>query len=157
MTPPTASERRGGRPKARDLAMRVLYEADVTGDDAVELLEHSFGRFRFTQDGREHAAALVAHCARHHRKIDNAIRGHLENWDLERLGRIERAILRLATAELLFVRATPAQVVLDEALRLAHRYGDEGAAPFINGVLDPIAHQARRAELKSQESRPPAR
>lgn len=146
-------ERRGGRPKARDLVMRVLYEADVTGDAAGEILEHSFGRFRFTQDGREHAAALVAACTRHHRRIDNAISAHLENWELGRLGCIERAILRLATAELLFVPATPAQVVLDEALRLAHRYGDEGAAPFINGVLDPIAHQARRVELKA----PPAR
>ncbi len=148
-----ASERRGGRPKARDLSMRVLYEADVTGDDAGEILEHSLGRFRFTQDGRDHAVALIDACTRHRRRIDNTIRAHLENWDLERLGCIERAILRLATAELLFVRATPAQVVLDEALRLAHRYGDEGAAAFINGVLDPIAHRVRRAELKA----PPAR
>ncbi len=143
------SERRGGRPKARDLAMRVLYEADITGDDAGEILQHAFGRFRFTQDGRDHAAALVDHCLRHRRRIDNAISAQLENWDLARLGYIERALLRLATAELLFMRETPAQVVLDEALRLAHRYGDEGAASFVNGVLDPIAHGARRAELKA--------
>jgi transcription antitermination protein NusB len=129
--------------------MRVLYEADITGDDAGEILQHTFGRFRFTQDGREYATLLVDHCVRHHRKIDNAIGAHLENWNLDRLGYIERALLRLATAELLFVRDTPAQVVLDEALRLAHRYGDAGAAPFVNGVLDPIAHGARRAELKA--------
>jgi len=129
--------------------MRVLYEADITGDDPGEILRHAFGRFRFTQDGRDYAAALVDHYGRHHRRIDNAITAQLENWNLVRVGYIERALLRLATAELLFMRDTPAQVVLDEALRLAHRYGDEAAAPFVNGVLDPIAHSARRAELKA--------
>ncbi len=141
-------ERHGGRPKARDLVMRVLYEADITGDDATEILHYCFGRYRFTQDGRDYAEALTARCVSHHRRIDNALRNHLQNWELGRLGAVERAILRLATAELLFVRDTPAQVILDEALRLAHRYGDPASAAFINGVLDPIAHQQRKSELR---------
>ncbi|MCK4303912.1 MAG: transcription antitermination factor NusB [Candidatus Eisenbacteria sp.] len=139
-------EARGGRPKARDLAMRVLYEADITGDNALEIIELGFGRFRFTEDGRAYAERLVRQSVQHHRKIDNAICKRLENWDLNRLGALERAILRLATAEILFFRDTPVEVILDEALRLGHRYGDEGAPAFLNGVLDPIAHGERRSK-----------
>lgn len=142
-------ERRGGRPKARDLVMRVLYEADVTGDDAREILALRFGRFRFTEDGRTYAEVLMDRCVRHRRKIANRIESFLENWDLQRLGFVERAILRLATAEMLFFRDTPAQVIMDEALRLAHRYGGDGAAGFVNGVLDPIARRERRMDLQA--------
>ena len=63
------------------------------------------------------------------------------------MGAIERAILRLATAEILYCADTPAQVILDEALHLAHRYGDDAAPAFVNGVLDPIARATRMAEL----------
>jgi N utilization substance protein B len=144
-------ERRGGRPKARDLVMRVLYEADVTGDDPLDILQLGFGRFRFTEDGRDYAEELVERCGRHRRKIDNAIVACLQNWDLARLGAIERAILRLAAAELLFMRTTPAQVILDEALRLAHRYGEDRTSAFVNGVLDPVARRERKAELSARE------
>jgi len=147
MTVSGSRERRAGRPKARDLVMRVLYEADVTGDDPQGILELSFGRFRFTEDGRCYAESLVAGYLRDRDRVDRTVQEHLENWDLARLGILERAILRLATTEILHLEETPARVILDEALRLAHRYCDDGSAAFVNGVLDPIARNARGAEL----------
>lgn len=123
--------------------MRTLYEADITGDDPVEIAELNLGRFRFTEDGRAFADGLIAAYAEHRARIDEEIRGQLENWQLERLGAIERAILRTATAELIGVPATPLQVVLDEALRLAHRYGDASTAAFVNGILDSVARRLR--------------
>ncbi len=141
------ASKRGGRPKARAVVMRVLYEAEITGDKPLEIMELSFGRFRFSEDGRAYLEQLIEACVRHRRKIDNTIRPRLQNWELERLGAVERAILRLATAEILYCADTPAQVILDEALRLAHRYGDDAAPAFVNGVLDPIARGARLAEL----------
>jgi N utilization substance protein B len=131
--------------------MRVLYEADITGDSAGEIVELAFGRFRFTEDGRRYAEMLVHECVRHRRKIDNALRRQLENWELERLAAVERAILRMATAEILYVPETPVQVILDEALHLAHRYGADGAAGLVNGVLDPIARSQRPSEVKPRE------
>ncbi len=128
--------------------MRVLYEVDITGDDAREVAELSLGRFRFTEDGRAYAAALVDHCIHHRRKIDNALRRFLKNWELSRLGAVERAILRLATGELLYETETPAQVILDEAIRLARRYGDDASGGFVNGILDPVARRERKAELR---------
>ena len=146
MSEPTA--RRGGRPKARDLVMRVLYEVEITGDEAREVLDLAFGRFRFTEEGRRYAEALLRAVSRHRTRLDETLQAALENWDLTRLGSVIRAILRLGAAELLYFKETPARVVLDESLRLAHRYGDDSSAAFVNGVLDPIAHQARPREFK---------
>lgn len=147
------AKRRAGRPKARDLAMRVIYEATATGDDPLEILALAFGRFRFTEDGRRYGEELVTNYARHHRRIDGFIARALANWSLDRVGAVERAILRLGAAELLYVRDTPVRVILDEALRLAHRYGDGGSPSFVNGVLDSIAHESRRREMRRPEQR----
>jgi N utilization substance protein B len=143
--------RRGGRPKAREIAMRVLYEADITGDDPREVLELAFGRLRFTEEGRCYAQRIVAGFLAEAARIDGAIAEQLQHWQLERIGGIERAILRLATAELLLIAETPVEVILDEALRLAHRYGDPAGAPFVNGVLDAIARVARPAEARPRD------
>lgn len=147
-------ERRGGRPKARELVMRTLYETEITGDDPSEVLALAFGRLRLTEDGRDYAQRLLDAVRRHRRKIDNAISKQLARWDLTRLGTVERAILRLAAAELIYLRDTPVHVVLDEALRLAHRYGDEGAAGLLNGVLDPLARSERRLPSKAAGAGP---
>jgi N utilization substance protein B len=130
--------------------MRVLYEAEITGDDAREVLDLAFGRLRFTEEGRRYAEALLRAASRHRARLDETLQAGLENWDLARLGAVIRAILRLAAAELLYLKETPARVVLDEALRLAHRYGDEPSAAFVNGVLDPVARRARPREFRAE-------
>ncbi|MBD3237168.1 MAG: transcription antitermination factor NusB [Candidatus Eisenbacteria bacterium] len=144
------ARRRAGRPKARDVVMRILYESSISGDDPLEILELVFGRFRFTEDGRAYAARLIEAFRAHRDQIDAVIAARLEHWDLRRLGAIERAILRLAATELLHLPDTPARVVLDEALRLAHRYGSERSASFVNGVCDPIARDTRARELEAR-------
>jgi transcription antitermination protein NusB len=146
---PVGRERRAGRAKARELAMRVLYESELTGDDPGAVLELAFGRFRFSEEGRSHAEALIAAYRRHRRRIDRILQETLNRWDLARLGAIERALLRAAAAEILYLPETPAPVALNEAVRLAHRYLDERAAGFVNGVLDPIARRERAAEMTS--------
>jgi len=103
-----------------------------------------------TEDGRAYAEDLLSNARRHRRKIDGTITRHLENWEIGRLGTIERAILRLAVAEIIYLRETPVQVILDEALRLGHRYGAEGASKLINGVLDPIAREERKKGLSAR-------
>lgn len=126
--------------------MRVLYEAELTGDRPAEVLELAFGRFRFTEEGRAYAARLVNDYVTHRRRVDRVLSDALEHWELERLGAVDRAILRLATVEALYLLETPGPVLLDEALRLAHRYGDPRSPAFINGVLDPIVRRARPKE-----------
>jgi N utilization substance protein B len=149
-----AERRRGGRRKAREIVMRVLYESEITGDDPREILSLAFGRFRLTEEGRRYAEELMRRCQRHRARLDEGIRSHLRNWSLERVGVVERAILRMAATELLYVKTTPARVILDEALRLARRYGAPQSCSFVNGVLDALGRSARPKELSGGGARP---
>ncbi|MGE0161404.1 MAG: transcription antitermination factor NusB [Gemmatimonadales bacterium] len=70
--------------------------------------------------------------------IDAALREALDNWRLERLSAIDRAVLRIGAAELLFVADVPAKVAIQEAIHLAEAYGGDESPRFVNGVLDAL-------------------
>ena len=74
------------------------------------------------------------------------LRQHLSNWKLERLTAIDRNILRIGTAELLFQEDVPEAVSIHEAIQLAQRYGSADSAKFVNGVLDAVATAVRAAD-----------
>jgi N utilization substance protein B len=71
--------------------------------------------------------------------VDAMILKHLQNWRMERLGAIEKAFLRMGTAELIFFKEVPASVTLDEVVELSKRFGEEDTPSFLNGILDPIS------------------
>lgn len=144
---PNPNETRAGRPRAREVVFRALFEADATGDDPLDVLELSLGRFRFTADGRAFALRLARGAGARGGEVDDHLRELLRKWSLERVSSIARAILRLAIVELIEVPETPARVVINEALRLADRYSEEDAAGFVNGVLDAAARRIRPGSL----------
>jgi transcription antitermination protein NusB len=145
--PSDPDETRAGRPRAREVVFRALFEADATGDDALEVLELSLGRFRFTADGRAFALRLARGADDRHEEIDGQLRELLERWSLERVSAVSRAILRLAVAELVAIPETPVRVILNEAMRLADRYAEDDAAAFVNGVLDAAVRRIRPGSL----------
>lgn len=74
----------------------------------------------------------------HQKTIDNAIEKAAQEWPLEKVGKVDLAILRLAVFELLIVKKEPPKVIIDEAVELAKEFGGDGTAPFVNGVLGTI-------------------
>ena len=70
-------------------------------------------------------------------EIDPLLEGNTDNWRLSRLAVVDRLIMRMAVYELVY-SATPAAVIIDEAIELARTYGGEQTVPFVNGVLDSI-------------------
>jgi len=72
------------------------------------------------------------------REIDRSVQGALENWKLDRLSSIDRAILRLAAAEMLYLDDIPPKVSIQEGIRLAEMYGGNDSPRFVNGVLDAL-------------------
>lgn len=78
-------------------------------------------------------------------EIDNNISKYLENWNIERLGLTDQAIIRIATYELLFTE-TPNLVCINEAIELSKKYSDEKVVKMINGVLDKIHHERENNE-----------
>ncbi len=90
---------------------------------------------------------LARGVAAHRERIDALLNDLLKNWALERVSTVARAILRVAIAEMIAVPETPVLVILNEAVRLANRYGEDGAGGFVNGVLDAAARQVRPGAL----------
>lgn len=137
-----ARERVETRGRAR--ALQALYAADVR--DLAQLRRIAtqvFDDLGVDPEERAVAAKLVATAADHGPALDAALAEVTANWRLERLGVVERSVLRLAAAELARGE-TPVRVVLQEAVRLAERYGTARSARFVNGVLDAYARRIGR-------------
>lgn len=131
--------------RARARALQAVYAWDVRGGDAT--LERT--AVQVWEDlgvppvERAMAAEHVRRLQAYRPTLDDGLRAVTDNWRLERLGAIERSILRLGASELAHAD-TPPKVVLQEAVRLAERFGSEQSARFVNGVLDAFARAAGR-------------
>ena len=88
------------------------------------------------------AASLVLGTVAHVEEIDAMISEHARHWRMNRLGLVEKSILRLGGYELVYEEETPAAVVIDEAVELAKRFSDPEAGSFVNGVLDGMSKHA---------------
>jgi N utilization substance protein B len=126
----------GARTKARKRAVDVLYEAELRGRDRLDLL-----RERLPDADPpipEHTVRLVEGVAENAARIDALIDAHATNWSLERLPDVDRAILRMAVFELLWVQDVPDVVVIDEAVELAKTLSTDDSPAYVNGVLGAI-------------------
>lgn len=128
-----------GRHRARRNAMMVLYKLDVMSggvDEAVAAFqaEHGF-------DLPPYAAELVRQVTTTQDAVDERISRHLDAWTLDRLGAVERNILRIATCEIQH-GLVPSEVAIDEAVELAKRYASPEAAKLVNGVLGSLVRSS---------------
>jgi N utilization substance protein B len=135
---------------AREAALQVLFAADhVHPELEVEAARSAFEEvceeFKLPRRTHVRALELAVGVARNRKDIDLAIGRASENWKVERLAAVDRAVLRIATYELLHEPETPPEVVIDEAVEIARRFGGERSPAFVNGVLDVIARQVRGA------------
>jgi N utilization substance protein B len=92
-------------------------------------------------DERAFASKIVGTYLRSSKELDAALLDVTDNWRMERIGAIERSVLRLGAAELR-QGITPPRVVIQEAVRLAERFGTSDSARFVNGVLDAYARRS---------------
>lgn len=138
--PLTRREQRVRR-RARARVLQALYAWETSdAGPLVAVASRLWDDLALGEDERSYARPLVATIETRHSEIDAALSEATTNWRLERLGTVERAVLRLATAELLLA-AVPPRVSLQEAVRLAERYGAPESARFVNGVLDGVARR----------------
>ena len=129
--------------RARARALQAIYAWDVRGGDLERVAQIVWDDLAVPPDERQFAARLVRTLAGERAGIDAALSDVTTNWRLERLGVIDRTVLRLAAAELQRGE-TPPRVVIQEALRLAERYGSPQSARFVNGVIDALARRMGR-------------
>lgn len=131
------------RRRERVLAFQALFMLDVGQVSLETALEYAHSENLDVQLRdwlEERVRGTWSDCPR----WDDLLKQHLHNWSWERVGRVERSLMRLATFEMLRCQDLPFSAAISEAVELAREYGDEKSAPFVNGVLDGVwrAHQA---------------
>ena len=134
--------------------MQYLFRCDIlaetpdmgTWSDFYEQLREEFqlGNNRYARKGREYAEQLFTLVALHREEIDRAIRDHSAHWALERMSLVDRNIMRVAVAEMLFIPEVPPVVSIDEAAGIARDYSGEAVVSFINGVLNGVKDSLSR-------------
>ena len=123
---------------ARELALEVLYEAEVSGHHPVEALERRLQEGEQSADVADFARRLVQGVVAHHTALDETVGRCAPGWPLSQVAPIDVSILRLGAYDLLF-KESPEKVAINEAVVLAKRYGSDSSPRFVNGVLGAIA------------------
>jgi N utilization substance protein B len=124
----------GKRSTARRLAMQALYQADLSGIEIDEALKNISESEKFIPETLDFAGQLARTAWSAREKLDKIIEDLAIDWSLDRIGKVDRSVLRLALQELR-LGETPASVVINEAVELAKKYSGEETAKFINGIL----------------------
>ena len=131
--------------RARARALQALYAWDMRGDMAnlEKVATQVWDDMAITPDERRVAGPIMRLVATRRADIDAQLAEVTTNWRMERIGAVERCVLRMAAAELL-IGDTPPKVIIQESVTLAERYGSAASAKFVNGVLDALARRMGR-------------
>jgi N utilization substance protein B len=130
-----------GRHAARVLAFQALYSWElnrVSEEDALNFLWLE-DTSEYPEDVLAFSKLIIQGCIESLEEIDAVIKDSLINWELERLSKVDLAILRIGCYTLLFQKDIPAKISIDEAVEIAKEYSQDDAFKFINGVLDSIS------------------
>ncbi|MCS7166280.1 MAG: transcription antitermination factor NusB [Gemmatales bacterium] len=131
------------RHRAREVALQVLYEADLHRQLDREHVQQFLWRRLRHEDLVRFAERLYQGTLTHRPEIDERLGQISENWRVERMNAVDRNILRLGAYELMFCPETPTKVIIDEAIELAKRYGTTDSSAFVNAILDRLAQECR--------------
>lgn len=132
------------RRDARICAFELLFEYDFHSEDGKEAIYEKSLEIRDAKSSG-FAKTLFFTTVENLTAIDEEISKYAEKWTVQRMNAVTRALLRMATSEILF-SDTPAKVAINEALEVAKIYGDEKAPSFVNGILNRLARGAAKIE-----------
>jgi transcription antitermination protein NusB len=130
----------GTRRKSRELAMQMLFQADM-GKQTPDQVQATFWKAsdEVEPEVRGFAEDLFRVATLHQEKIDELIAANSRHWRLERMPAVDRNLLRMAIGEMIGFKGTPYPIVINEALEIGRRYSAPESINFLNGVLDAIA------------------
>lgn len=128
-----------------NLPVPVPMTSDMTGriDEMIEIAEKAlialeiaeFATLESQNDVKNYAVLIAEQFKKHHDFVDGQIQKFAKGWDIQRLVKMDKDILRIAIIELLYIKDAPMKVIVDEALELAKKYSTEDSSSFINGLL----------------------
>ena len=125
------------RKEARQIAMQLIYQYEMGGDGIASTIEETIEGPSLTTSDREYIDQVVLGAVERAQDLDARIAAHAQGWTLERIARVDLAILRLAAYELSLGK-TPEGIVINEAVEMARQYSGEKSPQFVHGVLGGI-------------------
>lgn len=132
----------GIRRRARELALTVLYESEFQNVPYDRIVFRIAGEEKLREEIVEFLNSLLKTYFDNKALINEEIEKHSSNWKISRMAYVDRNILRLGIAELIFITDIPKSVSINEYLEIAKKYGTEDSSSFINGILDKIEKRA---------------
>ncbi|MCI9552585.1 MAG: transcription antitermination factor NusB [Acutalibacter sp.] len=133
------------RREAREQAFCLLFEQACAGEQMENIIGAAAEARDLVLD--PFAEELAYGVEEHLEKIDETINGSVKGWSIRRLSKVTLSLLRMAVYELLFENSTPASITINEAVLLAKKYGGQGDAPYLNGVLGTVARSLPQEKL----------
>lgn len=128
----------GARRKARELALQMLFQHDMSGNSP-DMIISTFEEFEKSKaNTRLFAEKIFKGTVAHLAGIDEMITAQADNWRLSRMAVVDRNIIRMSVYEFLHEDDTPKLVIIDEAIEIAKKFGTQKSSQFINGILDGI-------------------
>jgi transcription antitermination protein NusB len=128
----------GARRKARELALQMLFQHDMSGNGP-DMIISTFEELQKSKPNtREFATRIFRGTVDNLGKIDEMITAQADNWRLSRMAVVDRNIIRMCVYEFLHENDTPKLVIIDEGIEIAKKYGTQKSSQFINGILDGI-------------------
>lgn len=125
------------RREAREAAFSLLFETEFRRDELCEtIFETSCENREIGEDA--YLRRVYFGVCEHREQLDEAINRHARGWNMTRISRVSRSILRLSAFELLYCEDIPNSVSINEAVELCKKFDEDAARPFVNGVLNGI-------------------
>lgn len=122
-------------PMTSDMTGRIEEMIDIAEKALLALEIAEFTTLESQNDVKDYAIQIAEYFQKHHKEIDATIKKYARNWDIDRMVKMDKDILRIAIVELLYIKDAPMKVVVDEALELAKKYSTDDSNSFINGIL----------------------
>lgn len=122
-------------PMTSDMTGRINEMIDIAEKAMLALEIAEFAALDSQNEVKEYTIRIAEFFQKNHTEVDEIIQKHARNWDLGRLVKMDKDILRIAIVELLYIKDAPMKVVVDEALELAKKYSTDDSSSFINGIL----------------------
>ena len=129
------------RRTARAIALKALYESDASGHSAIEAANRLVRDEEISSDVTTFIMELVRGTVEQSQEINELIAKFAPAWPVKQIPVVDRNILRMAIFEMIFHKATPPKVVINEAVELAKTFGSESSPRFVNGVLGSLVEQ----------------
>lgn len=130
-----------GRKVARESTMKIFYQMDLLEDYTEEIIEKFKTDEKLNEEEQLYLTDIIKGFVENRAEIDSIISKYSQGWKIERISKVDLAVMRIALTEIIYRKDIPLQVSINEALEICKKYSSEESSKFINGILGTYARE----------------